>query len=144
MLPFDQPAPGWSGRLPAAGKRWAGAVDAAAARTGIDGRFFAALVWTESSFRPDVVSPAGAVGLAQLMPATAKALGVDPWDPLDNLSGGARYVHAQLTRFWNLELGLAAYNAGPTRVAEAGGIPEVVETQLYVLAVLDRWQHLRG
>lgn len=140
-LPFDQPAPGWASGLPAAGQRWAGAVDAAAARAGVDGRFFAALVWSESSFNPDAVSSAGAIGLAQLTPATAEELGVDPWDPIENLSGGARYLRDQLTRFWDLELGLGAYNAGPGRASQ-GSSRTLTETRLYVLTILERWQQL--
>ncbi|HEX2028189.1 MAG TPA: lytic transglycosylase domain-containing protein [Nitriliruptorales bacterium] len=141
-VPFDQPAPDWAGSLPAAGQRWAGAVDAAAARAGLDGRFLAALVWTESSFRPDVISPAGAIGLTQLMPATAAALGVDPHDPIDNLTGGARYLRTLLQRYWDLELGLAAYHSGPADVAPGGQVG--VASQLYVLIVLERWQRVTG
>lgn len=142
---FDQPAPSWARHLPGGGNGWAGAVDAAAARAGIDGRFFAALVWTESAFRADARSPVGAIGLAQLMPGTAADLGVDPTDPIENLVGGARYLRQQLGRFSDLRLALAAYNAGPGRVEAAGrAIPEIVETQLYVLSIVDRWQRLAG
>lgn len=98
-----------------------------------------ALVWQESRWRPSAVSPVGARGLAQLMPGTARELGVDPHDPLANLEGGARYLRAQLDRFdGNLERALAAYNAGPGRVIAAGGIPRIRETQTYVAAVLGR------
>ena len=76
-----------------------------------------AVVWQESRWREDAVSPAGARGLAQLMPGTARDLGVDPDDPLANLEGGARYLREQLDRFdGDLEKALAAYNAGPGRV----------------------------
>jgi soluble lytic murein transglycosylase-like protein len=139
------PAPAWAGRLPANGQAWAAAIDAAASAHGIDGRLLAAVVWTESNFRPEVVSHAGAIGLAQLMPGTARGLGVDPRDPLANLSGGAAYLRAQLSRFGRADLALAAYNAGPTRVAAAGpGIPNIVETQLYVVRVLERYERLSG
>lgn len=137
------PTPGWATRLPAAGRPWAGAVDAAATAHGIDGRLLAAVVWTESGFRPGAVSHAGALGLAQLMPGTARLLGVDPRDPLENLAGGATYLRAQLERFGRPELALAAYNAGPGRVRD-GRVPDIVETQLYVVRVLERYERLAG
>jgi len=138
------PPPPWADRLPEAGRPWAAAVAAAAARHGMDGRLLAALVWTESGFRPDAVSSAGALGLAQLMPGTARALGVDPLDPLANLDGGARYLRQQLDRFARVDLALAAYNAGPGRVAPANAVPDILETQLYVVRVLDRYERLLG
>lgn len=98
-----------------------------------------ALVWQESRWRAHAVSPVGARGLAQLMPGTARELGVDPDDPHANLEGGARYLREQLDRFdGNLEKALAAYNAGPGRVERAGGIPRIRETQHYVAAILGR------
>ncbi|WP_379552083.1 lytic transglycosylase domain-containing protein [Qipengyuania sp. DGS5-3] len=98
-----------------------------------------ALVWQESRWRPNAVSHAGARGLAQLMPGTARDLGVNPDDPFANLEGGARYLRQQLDRFdGNLEKALAAYNAGPGRVIRAGGIPRIRETQLYVAAIMGR------
>lgn len=141
-VPFDQPDPAWTDQLPDRGRRWAGEIDAAAARVGVDGRFLAALVWTESYFRQDAVSSAGAVGLTQLMPATAASLGVDPHDPIGNLTGGARYIRRQLEAFWDIEAGLAAYNQGPGRVAASGGVPDSVGAQLYVLSVVERWRGL--
>jgi hypothetical protein len=138
-------APAWASRLPTAGRPWAASIDTAARANGLDGRLLAALVWTESTFRPDVVSSAGAIGLTQLMPGTAASLGVDPWVPTENLDGGARYLLIQLNRFGSVELALAAYNAGPTRVADAGpGIPAITETQLYVIKVLERYALLVG
>lgn len=98
-----------------------------------------ALVWQESRWRPSAVSPVGARGLAQLMPGTARELGVDPDDPFANLEGGARYLRAQLDRFGgDLEKALAAYNAGPARVERAGGVPEIRETKTYVAAIMGR------
>ena len=137
------PPPDWAGRLPAAGRPWAAAIEAAAANHGLDGRLLAAVVWTESNFRPDAVSHAGAIGLAQLMPGTARGLGVDPRDPLDNLAGGAAYLRAQLSTFERVDLALAAYNAGPGRVRD-GRIPNIVETQLYVVRVLERYEQIAG
>lgn len=98
-----------------------------------------AVVWQESRWREDAVSPAGARGLAQLMPGTARDLGVDPDNPLANLEGGARYLREQLDRFdGDLELALAAYNAGPGRVERSGGVPRIRETQAYVAAIIGR------
>lgn len=98
-----------------------------------------ALVWQESRWQAHAVSHAGAQGLAQLMPGTARYLGVDPRDPFANLEGGARYLREQLDRFdGNLEKALAAYNAGPGRVLAANGIPRIRETQTYVAAILGR------
>ncbi|MEE8230758.1 MAG: lytic transglycosylase domain-containing protein [Qipengyuania citrea] len=98
-----------------------------------------ALVWQESRWRANAVSPVGARGLAQLMPGTASDLGVDPDDPFANLEGGARYLREQLDRFdGDLEKALAAYNAGPGRVIRAGGVPRIRETQLYVAAIMGR------
>ncbi|WP_235903551.1 lytic transglycosylase domain-containing protein [Pontixanthobacter luteolus] len=98
-----------------------------------------AVVWQESRWRTNAVSPAGARGLAQLMPSTARELGVNPDDPFANLEGGARYLREQLDRFdGDLEKALAAYNAGPGRVERAGGIPRIRETQEYVAAIIGR------
>ncbi|MEE4339956.1 lytic transglycosylase domain-containing protein [Erythrobacter sp.] len=98
-----------------------------------------AVVWQESRWRADAVSNAGARGLAQLMPGTARYLGVDPEDPHANLEGGARYLREQLDRFdGDLEKALAAYNAGPGRVIRAGGIPNIRETKGYVAAIMGR------
>lgn len=103
---------------------------------GVDPDLFERLVQQESSFNPDARSPVGAIGLAQLMPGTAGDLGVDPTDPEQNLRGGARYLRQQLDRFGSTPLALAAYNAGPGRVSEYGGIPPFEETQNYVRRIL--------
>jgi hypothetical protein len=107
-----------------------------AEQEGIDPNLFTRLVQQESSFRPDAVSPAGAIGLAQLMPGTARDLGVDPSDPVQNLTGGARYLRQQLDAFQDPTLALAAYNAGPGNVRKYGGVPPFQETQNYVARVL--------
>jgi len=112
----------------------------AARKYGIDPDMFLRLIQQESRFRPDEVSPKGAIGLGQLMPATAKELGVDPTDPMQNLEGAAKYLSQQLKRFGSPELALAAYNAGPTRVARLGRVPNIAETQNYVKTILGEGQ----
>ena len=110
-----------------------------AARFDLSPTLIEALVWQESRWRANAVSPVGARGLAQLMPGTARDLGVDPNDPFANLEGGARYLREQLDRFdGDLEKALAAYNAGPGRVIRANGIPRIRETQHYVAAIMGR------
>jgi soluble lytic murein transglycosylase-like protein len=131
----------WAAALPAEAGRWVPAVEAAARDAGLDPALLAAVVWAESDFRPDAVSSAGALGLAQLMPATAALLGVDPHDPIQNLSGGARFLASTIERFGRIDLGLAAYNAGPARVA-AGDIPS--STTAYVERVLGYVNRMRG
>jgi soluble lytic murein transglycosylase-like protein len=129
--------------LPAGAQRWMGSIRAAAQRHDLDPDLLTALVWTESSFVPDAVSHAGAIGLAQLMPATADALGVDPFDPAQNLEGGAKYLRQMIDRFGRVDLALAAYNAGPTRLSnllDANGAVPI--SRDYVSTVLDRHQAL--
>lgn len=138
----DGPLPDWAVGLPERGRIWAPAIDGAARQAGIEPRLLAAVVWSESSFRPGAVSRAGAIGLAQLMPGTAAGLGVDPRDPVQNLAGGATYLARQLAAFGSVDLALAAYNAGPGAVRAHDGIPPFAETQMYVLTVLDRFEQL--
>ena len=109
---------------------------AAARQHGIPPRLFETLVTVESNWKPRAVSRAGAIGLAQLMPDTARRLGVDPWDPGQNLEGGARYLAQQYRRFRDWRLALAAYNAGPEAVAKYNGIPPYRETQAYVRKIM--------
>jgi soluble lytic murein transglycosylase-like protein len=113
-------------------------IDAAAARYGIDPGLLRGLVRQESGFDPHAHSGAGAMGLTQLMPATAASLGVsDPYDPAQSLDGGARYLRQMLDRFGNDPAkALAAYNAGPGAVARFGGVPPYAETQNYVRNIL--------
>lgn len=93
---------------------------------------------------PRAQSHAGARGLMQLMPATARSLGVaDSYDPVQAVPGGARYLARQIARFGTYELGLAAYNAGPGAVEKAGGIPRNAETPTYVARVMGLYQHFR-
>jgi soluble lytic murein transglycosylase-like protein len=110
---------------------------AAAARHGVPEDLFLRLVQQESGWNPNAVSSKGATGLAQLMPGTAQALGVDISDPQENLDGGARYLRAMYDKFGSWRLALAAYNAGPGAVEEHGGIPPFAETRNYVIAILE-------
>jgi soluble lytic murein transglycosylase-like protein len=114
-------------------------LQAAAAHYSVSPDLLAALVWQESRFHANAVSPKGAVGLAQLMPGTARALSVDATDPAANLDGGAHYLRQMLDKFGgNVESALAAYNAGPGRVIRAGGLPRIAETRAYVSTIIDR------
>jgi soluble lytic murein transglycosylase-like protein len=112
-------------------------ITAAAQRHGIDPALLAGLVRQESNFDPNAGSPAGARGLTQLMPATARGLGVtDVTDPLQSLEGGAKYLKQQLDAFGgDVTKALAAYNAGPGAVQRYGGVPPYAETQNYVQKV---------
>ena len=111
----------------------------AAARThNVPEDLFLRLVRTESGFHPRAKSHKGAIGLAQLMPHTARNLGVNPHDPKENLDGGARYLSQQYRRFGDWRLALAAYNAGPEAVAQYHGVPPYAETRNYVKAILGR------
>ena len=94
-----------------------------------------ALVLQESRYNPVAVSHAGAIGLGQLMPGTARMLGVNPHDVRENLTGAARYLRSQLDTFGSVRLALAAYNAGPGRVLERMSVPRIAETQNYVSVV---------
>ncbi|WP_205853771.1 lytic transglycosylase domain-containing protein [Phenylobacterium deserti] len=114
-------------------------MSALAAKYDISPALLEAVVWQESRWRQAATSRAGAHGLAQLMPGTARDLGVDRADPMANLEGGARYLRMQLDLFGgDVEKALAAYNAGPARVRRAGGVPQIPETQAYVAAIMAR------
>lgn len=118
--------------------RFSGVVDSAARRNRLDPALLDAVIAQESGFRPDAVSSAGAVGLMQLMPDTARELGVsDPFDAGQNVEGGAKYLRSLLDRYnGRLDLALAAYNAGPGAVDRFGGIPPYAETQRYVASIM--------
>jgi len=105
---------------------------------------FRANIEIESAYRQSAVSSAGAIGLGQLMPATARALNVDPRDPLQNLDGSARYLVRMLLEFGSPQLALAAYNAGPDAVRQYGGIPPYRETQNHVARVMAVVARLEG
>ena len=123
------PVPKYSGKY--RGQFLAMASDAAS-RHGVPVDLFLRLVQQESNWNPGAVSHAGAIGLAQLMPDTARLLRVDPTDPAQNLEGGARYLKQQYRAFGTWKLALAAYNAGPAAVIKHGGVPPYKETQNYV------------
>ncbi|MEM7687432.1 MAG: lytic transglycosylase domain-containing protein [Pseudomonadota bacterium] len=111
----------------------------AACEAGIPVNLFDSLVLQESQYNPSARSHAGAIGMAQLMPGTARYLGVqNPWDVSQNLRGGARYLREQLDAFGSWRLALAAYNAGPGAVRKYGGVPPYRETKGYVRSVLRR------
>ena len=115
-------------------------VAAAEAQYGLPSGLLDALIWTESHYNTFALSKAGAAGLAQLMPATARDLGVrDRYDPLASIDGGARYLRQLIERFGAIRLAVAAYNAGPNAVIRAGGIPLNKETPGYVRNVFARW-----
>jgi soluble lytic murein transglycosylase-like protein len=117
----------------------AGYLDEAASKYSVDAGLVRAVAWQESRFRSDVVSPKGAIGIMQLMPATAAQMGVNPHDPQQNILGGVAYLRALLTQFnGDIRLALAAYNAGPAAVLQYGGVPPFRETQNYVTSIAQR------
>ena len=107
----------------------------AARRHGVPVDLFLRLVQQESGWNANARSNKGAYGLAQLMPATARTLGVDRKDPVENLDGGAKYLKQQYLTFGNWRLALAAYNAGPGAVKKHGGVPPYRETRNYVRVI---------
>ena len=133
--PIEPPAPARAAPAPLRGE-----IRAAARRHGVPESLLTAVVAVESGFNASAVSPKGAKGLMQLMPATARRFGVkDVFAVQQNLDGGAAYLRWLLTQFDNdLHLALAAYNAGEGAVARAGGIPPFAETRDYVATVMAR------
>jgi Rod binding domain-containing protein len=112
-------------------------IDEAARAHGLDSTLIASVIKAESGGNPRSVSRAGAKGLMQLVDSTAREVGVtDPFDPRQNIQGGARFLKKLLNRYGDLKLALAAYNAGPARVDRYGGIPPYRETQAYVEKVI--------
>ncbi|MCL6572635.1 MAG: lytic transglycosylase domain-containing protein [Bacillus sp. (in: Bacteria)] len=123
--------------------RWGKEIQVASTKYGIDPAVIAAVIEQESGGNPDAHSPAGAIGLMQLMPRTAQGLGVDPYDPSQNIEGGTKYLATQLKRFGSLEMALAAYNAGPGNVLNSRYL-YISETQNYIRnvpALVNKYQH---
>lgn len=115
-------------------------------KNGLDKDFVKALVKQESGFNPNATSKCGAMGLMQLMPATAQGLGVsNAYDIEQNIAGGTKYLKSMIDRFdGDAKLALAAYNAGPNAVKKYGGIPPYQETQNYVKNVLSIYENMKG
>ena len=120
-----------------AGVPFGDSIVAAASESGLEAELVQAVIAAESNFDPNAISDRGAQGLMQLMPATAADLGVrDVWDPYENVSGGARHLARLLSKYEDVSIALAAYNAGEGAVERNGGIPPFQETQEYVERVL--------
>ena len=121
-------------------------IERIAASEGLPGSLLRAVAFAESGLQQDAVSAKGAIGIMQLMPGTAAELGVDPHSAQENVMGGARYLRAMLERYAGdeeqLVKALAAYNAGPGRVEEYGGLPPFAETNAYVARVLEKYLEL--
>jgi len=122
------------------------AIKSACRRYTVDPALVRAVIMAESNFNPAAVSPKGAMGLMQLMPDTAREMGVsNPFDPVENIHGGVGYLSRLLKSLnGDLFLALAAYNAGPERVKSYKGIPPFQETWLYIKRVLDYYQFYKG
>lgn len=120
-------------------------IESTAAKYGIDPALVKAVMTAESGGNPSARSSAGATGLMQLMPATARGLGVsNPLDPAQNIEGGTKYLKGQLDRFKDINLALAAYNAGPGAVRKYGGVPPYRETQNYVTKVNELYRKFKN
>lgn len=127
-------------------QQWHPLIERVSRETGVDANLLIAMMTQESGGQPKARSAKGALGLMQLMPRTAKELGLTPTqilDPYHNLHGGARYIREQLLAFGRLDLALAAYNAGPNAVRKYGGIPPYKETQNYVRSIQARYVKLQ-
>ncbi len=136
-------APRGSATASASAGKFTGPISAAAKRHELDPALLSAVVRQESGFQPRAISSAGAMGLMQLMPETARALGVrDPFDPAQNIDGGAKYLRGLIDRYHGrLDLALAAYNAGPGAVDRFGAVPPYPETQAYVKNILATYRN---
>lgn len=142
--PAAPAAPAAAGAGGLTGVPYADLFTQAGAKYGVPAALLAGVAKTESGFNPAAVSPAGALGLMQFMPSTAKGMGVNPLDPASAVDGAARYLSAHLREFGTVDLALAAYNAGPGNVRKYGGIPPFTETQNYVSRVKNAWETYRS
>ncbi len=131
--PGNEPIPRYNARHRS---QYESAARNAARKYGVPEDLFLRLVTQESGWNPKARSHKGAIGLAQLMPATARKLRVNPNNPIENLDGGARYLSEQYRTFRSWRLALAAYNAGPGAVQKYNGVPPYRETRGYVRAIL--------
>jgi len=145
--PRYREVPGYKAlRQAAVAGRYGKYIRSAAERYSLDPELINAIIKVESSFNPFAVSEKGAMGLMQLMPETAKEMKVgSPFEAEENIMGGSRYLRKMLNLFdGDLRLGLAAYNAGPSRVLQKGGIPKIPETEQYVEKVLYEYSRRRA
>ena len=135
----------WVARIPSErGKAYAPAIEAAAKKYRLEPAFLAAVFWTEFSYHPDAVSRTGAIGLGQLMPETAAWLGVDPWDPMQNIEGAAKLYRYHLDQWHgDMSLAIASYAAGAGAVKKAGGVPDDF-TARYIDKLLARTDYIAG
>ena len=143
----DTPTTSGTGSSASSGQSSAGAsfatlIQQASDRYGVNPSLVNAVIRAESNFDASAVSGAGALGLMQLMPGTAQGLGVsDPMDPAQNIEGGVKFLSQLLKKYdGNVQMTLAAYNAGPGAVAKYNGVPPYSETQTYVKRVLSYMQ----
>jgi soluble lytic murein transglycosylase-like protein len=139
-VPYPDPEPADAAALasaPLSGVPYAEIIDRVAAEQGVDPRLVRALIAVESNYQPAAVSRKGAMGLMQLMPATARQYGADPFDPAANIEAGIKHLKSLLGRF-ELSVALAAYNAGEAAVQRFGGVPPYRETRDYVTRIMAR------
>lgn len=129
-----------SAALPARAKPWQPIIQWVSARAGMSAALINAVIEQESKYNSQIVSPAGAIGMMQIMPFNAKKWGIDPYDPVQNIWAGSWYLKNLMARYGgNLALALAAYNAGESAVAKYGGIPPYKETRAYVPKVMSNY-----
>ena len=141
MLPQYRPRRDLSPVIEARRERLYPMISTVACETGVPVALFDALIAQESRYNATIISSKGAIGLTQLMPGTSRQLEVsNPWDPLQNLRGGARYLRQHLDEFRRVDLALAAYNAGPGRIRSLGRIPPYRETIDYVSTITRAWE----